>query len=64
MKEEKPRKNIQRKHFGSHVASRVLGNELERRQNVLEWGFNLNRVINEGSLGRGYLSQDHKKVRE
>lgn len=64
MKEEKPRKNIQRKDFGCQVGSKMLGNELERRQNVLEWGFNLNRVINEGSLGRGYLSQDHKKARE
>ena len=64
MKEEKPRKNIQRKDFGHQVGIRLLGNELERRQNVLKWGFNLNSVINEGSLGSGYLSQDYMKVRE
>lgn len=40
----------------------MLENELERRENMLEWAFNLNRVISEGSLRRGCLSQDDKKV--
>lgn len=46
-----------------HGNKNLCWNMKQRGWGVLEWGFNLNRVIKEASLRRGYLSKDHKEGR-